>query len=268
MPHGEDPSADVIIAAVLELTDMSSTAVLLPNQLEPSPYELALLPWEDADAFRTLRDAYFAAHLPSGPAERHILEQLVWCDWRRRRLVLGERALHMASLKNRTSSERNDTLTRRALSVSGGVSPEASSAGAVQTTDMQDAESEADWARMVAKAEAAESLLEADNEDSYAQALACLPEETAEWFLETCETEDTYRQDMEGLQRFLIVEVLPYFRKHLAGAKSGPAIRLQAWGESLDPDRMDRLMQLDERLTRQYEKLLGMLERIGRSRSR
>ena len=58
--------------------------------------------------------------------------------------------------------------------------------------------------------------------------------------------------------------MLPFFRKHLADAQDGPAVRLQAWGESLDPDRMDRLMQLDERLTRQYEKLLGMLERARR----
>ena len=41
-----------------------------------------------------------------------------------------------------------------------------------------------------------------------------------------------------------------------------PHVRLQAWGESLDPHRMDRLMLLDERLVRQYEKLLGMLTKV------
>ena len=56
--------------------------------------------------------------------------------------------------------------------------------------------------------------------------------------------------------------------KQLAGARGGPLVRLQAWGESLDPDRMDRLMQLDERLTRQYEKLLSMLERSRTSSAR
>ena len=69
----------------------------------------------------------------------------------------------------------------------------------------------------------------------------------------------------ESLLRFLSIEVLPFFRKHLAGAQAGPTVRLQAWGESLDPHRMDRLMQLDERLTRQYEKLLGMFKRVRRS---
>ena len=56
--------------------------------------------------------------------------------------------------------------------------------------------------------------------------------------------------------------------KQLAGARGGPLVRLQAWGESLDPDRMDRLMQLDQRLTRRYEKLMGMLERAARSKMR
>jgi hypothetical protein len=94
---------------------------------------------------------------------------------------------------------------------------------------------------------------------------ACLPEENAEWFLEACETEEKYEQNAGSLHRFVIVEVLPFFRKHLASARGGPSVGLQAWGESLDRDRMDQLMQPDERLTRQYENVLGMLERAGRT---
>jgi hypothetical protein len=244
---------------------MSELAVMIPNAMPPSPYEVALLSWEDADKFTQLGEEYFAAYPLGGPAERHMLEQLVWCDWRRRRLVLGERALHMASLDSRTSGERRDALSRCALAVSGGTPPEISSAGAIKNDDDEDAETEQMWARMVEQAEAAERLLEANAKDCYAQALACLPEETAEWFLETCETEEKYNQGRESLQRFLSIEVLPFFRKHRAGAEAGPVVRLQAWGDSLDPHRMDRLMQLDERLTRQYEKLLGMLERVRRS---
>lgn len=247
---------------------MSELALLIPNALPPLPYEVALLPWEDAEAFASLREEYFSAYPPRGPAERHILEQLVWCDWRRRRLVLGERALHMASLDSRTSGEQRDALSRRALAVSGGVRPEISSAGAIRNDDADDTETAQMWADMVRQAEAAENLLEADGADCFAQVLASLPEETAEWFLETCETEDDYNQDRDSLLRFLTAEVLPFFRKHLAGAEAGPAVRLQAWGESLDPHRMDRLMQLDERVTRQYEKLLGMLGRFGAPRGR
>jgi hypothetical protein len=244
---------------------MDEQPVLIPNTLPPSPYETALLPWEEVNDFQKLRDAYFVAYPSPGPVETHLLEQLVWCDWRRRRLVLGERALHMASLDRRTGSERFDSLSRRALAVTGGVRPELSSAGAIKSGDAEDATSEAEWAAMVAAAEHAETRLETADKGAYAEALTSLPEETAEWFLETCETEEKYEPKAESLQRFLIAEVLPFFRKHLAGARGGPAVRLQAWGESLDPDRMDRLMQLDERLTRQYEKVLGMLERAGRT---
>ena len=45
-----------------------------------------------------------------------------------------------------------------------------------------------------------------------------------------------------------------------------PAIRLQAWGESLDPFRLDRVYALDERLTRQFEKTLAMLIRLREMR--
>ena len=42
---------------------------------------------------------------------------------------------------------------------------------------------------------------------------------------------------------------------------------MQAWGESLDPLRMDKLLALDERLTRQFEKVLGMLIRLQEMRA-
>jgi hypothetical protein len=47
-----------------------------------------------------------------------------------------------------------------------------------------------------------------------------------------------------------------------------PAIRLQAQGENLDPFRMDRILALDERLTRQLEKTLTMLVRLEEMRRR
>ena len=61
---------------------MSKQPALIPNALPPSPYEMALLPWEDAGAFAALREEYFISYSPGGPAERHILEQLVWCERR------------------------------------------------------------------------------------------------------------------------------------------------------------------------------------------
>lgn len=241
---------------------MDNSLALISNAERPPPFAQALLPWESPEAWQELLGSYLATYTPQGPAEESLVHQLAWTDWRRHRLVLSERALHMASLDRRTGRDQFDALSRRALAVTGGIRPEVSSAGAIKSDDVGDAESKAEWSEMVAVAEKAEARLEDTDKDAYAEALANLPEETAEWFLETCETKDRYQPDAESLHRFLVVEVLPFFRKHLAGAKSGPAVRLQAWGESLDPDRMDRLIQLDERLTRLYEKTLGMLVKL------
>lgn len=41
-----------------------------------------------------------------------------------------------------------------------------------------------------------------------------------------------------------------------------PAIRLQAWGESLHPFRAVRILGLDERLKRQFGKTLAMLIKL------
>jgi hypothetical protein len=56
--------------------------------------------------------------------------------------------------------------------------------------------------------------------------------------------------------------VLPIFAKTRGQAARRPAIRPQAWGESIEPFRADRILALDERLTRQFEKALAMLIRL------
>jgi len=52
------------------------------------------------------------------------------------------------------------------------------------------------------------------------------------------------------------------FKTTCAQAARRPAIRLQAWAESIDPFRADRIFALDERLTHQFEKTLAMLIRM------
>lgn len=242
---------------------MSEQALLIPNALPPSPYETALLPWEDGDAFARLREEYFTAYAPGGPAERHILEQLVWCDWRRRRLVLGERALHMAILHQRSDNGDNDTITQRANVMHGGRA-EISSRAALRAPAEDDAADLADAEEDTAMTQAAIAILQADGPDAYAQAVAALREDTREWWESELEEDDRYKPEAGSLMGFLLVHARPKVERIEADMALRPHIRLQAWGESLDPHRMDKLLQLDERLTRQYEKLMGMLERARR----
>jgi hypothetical protein len=245
---------------------MSEQAVLIPNTLSPSPYEIALLPWEDAETFARLREDYFETYPPGGPAERHILEQLIWCDWRRRRLLLGERALHLAALHQRSDNNGNDAITQRANVMFGGRA-EISSRQALRTQPEEDGAALEEARADTAMTQAAISILDANGPDAYAQALAALRDDTREWWETEMEEDERYKPEAESLLGFLLVKGRPNVERTEADMALRPHIRLQAWGESLDPQRMDRLMLLDERLVRQYEKLIGMLERARRSKA-
>lgn len=239
---------------------MTTEATLIVNAA-PDHLLRGLLPWEDETDFETLYQSYIQEYSPKGPTERTLVNQLVWLDWRRRRLHLGERALHMASLSRAISSQDNDTLSRRALSVEGRGRIARSSSDCVEADDDRDAAEVKDWRHYLKAAEKSISLVEEKRD--FDAALAELPAETQEWFEEmAAEQEHRFSRDVVGLQLFLSVEVLPYFKSSLAGYEAGPSIRLQAWGESLDPVRADKLLGLDERLMRQYEKALGMLLRL------
>ncbi|MEL6243987.1 MAG: hypothetical protein AAFR41_11810 [Pseudomonadota bacterium] len=82
---------------------------LLSNAPTPA-MQHALLPWESEETFAALHQAWRDHYGPQGPAEEGLIDQLVWIDWRRRRLVLAERALHMDNLDRRTSLRDDDGL--------------------------------------------------------------------------------------------------------------------------------------------------------------
>jgi hypothetical protein len=224
---------------------------------------MALLPWEVAGACGVLREEYFFAYPPGGHADRHILEQLVWCDWRRRRLVLGERALQIAGLGKRVDSGPSDPLTRRALMPLGAKQAKFSSEVAVTTTMADDEDLAVDTSDDESHTGDALLILEAGRPDAYEQALAALRDDSREFWINngTGDDPESYPPNAEGLANFIRRELMPLLEQQKTEATMRQAVRVQAWGESLDPNYMDRLMLVDERLTRQYEKLLGMLER-------
>jgi hypothetical protein len=76
------------------------------------------------------------------------------------------------------------------------------------------------------------------------------------------EDEDGVLDSAEGLHGFLVNKVLPEVEKLIRGVDQRPEIRLHAWGESMDPIRLARLIALDTELDRQYERNLGMLLKL------
>lgn len=78
--------------------------VALERPLPPRP--AGLCPWEDADVFAGLQEAFVKAHQPHGPAERSLVDRLVWIEWRRRRLLAAEAAVHVAYAFDRANEDQ------------------------------------------------------------------------------------------------------------------------------------------------------------------
>lgn len=259
---------------------MSVPAALLRNS-RPSPHGRALLPWEDEAAFEELQDAWFAEHQPEGPTEASLVDQLVWCDWRRRRLMLGERAAHLAAAEGRQAEpyQASQTLARALIATAETAEPD-ELAAALQPEDGEETLADVDADEAMTRR--AIALLETGDPEAYAEALATLRGDTQDWWEDIVSDDEETHPDGQpvpgdayqphtrstaSLLRFLTEDVLPFLARQRTEIARRPAIRLQVEGESLDPWRMDKILALDERLTRQFEKALAMLVRLKEMRA-
>jgi hypothetical protein len=68
--------------------------------------------------------------------------------------------------------------------------------------------------------------------------------------------------DSDGLRGFLEGEVLPWLKNRKKELVNRPLIREQAFGESLDPDKLERLGRYEVHLDRKLERMLAMLLRL------
>ena len=100
--------------------------------------------------------------------------------------------------------------------------------------------------------------------------LTALREDTQQWWADTLardpaeleEVEEPATADAEGLRCFLEGEVLPWFEARKKELANRPLIREQAFGESLDPDKLERLGRYEVHLDRKLERMLAILLRL------
>ena len=236
----------------------------------PVALEAALLPWETPGELARLHAELVDEHQPQGPTERHLVEQLALHVWRKQRVAAAERALHLAVLHDRLDSLRADSLAQRAL-VCEPAREGPTGSDAVHSNAEADAgelvEIEADEDRT----HQALRILEQGGAGAYDQALAALDPSTEVWWQQALagELDDDSEEDgrawqptAQGLQRFLETEVRTWYQTTRQQIASRPAVRRQAFGESLDPHRAAKLQAYDVRLDRQLERTLGMLLRL------
>ena len=113
-------------------------------------------------------------------------------------------------------------------------------------------------------------LLGSNRNDAYEAAIAALREDTQQWWTyelqrnpnDLDDDEEPFSPDGESLHRFIEQKVLPCLETRRKELSNRPLIREQAFGESLDPDKLERLARYEVHLDRKLERSLAMLFRL------
>jgi hypothetical protein len=227
-----------------------------------------VLPWEDRSEYDTLVTSLLIEHGPRGPTEEHLVEELAGILWRKRRLRLAEAATHRRGL-NDTLEPHRKTIKAALVHLDVG-EPVEQVVEVIRATEADTAEEVRDMLDDEAVTRRALDLLSSRRNDAYEAALAALREDTQTWWADTLdcdpdeleEDEQPATPDAEGLRRFIENQVLPWFETRKKELTNRPLIREQAFGEALDPDKLQRLGRYEVHLDRKFERTLTILLRL------
>jgi hypothetical protein len=227
-----------------------------------------VLPWENESKYDALLDALIAEHQPQGPSEEHLVEELAGILWRKRRLRLAEAAAYRHGLEDTTRSYSDTVKTALVhLDVENQIERVVD---AIRATPQDTAEEIRELDEDQGMTEKALQILRVGRRDAYEKALAVLRADTRDWWKdklacdpeELGEEEELATPDVTALLRFLEKDVLPWYAQRRKELENRPLIRAQAFGESLDPNRLERLGRYEVHLDRKLERTLAMLIRL------
>ena len=246
---------------------MNSPAPILSNHPTSLHLEHALLPWEDALQFRAFHQRLLDDLSPHGAAEILLVDQIAWAEWRRRRIMLAERSLHLETLNRRSETRGVDTLAQQALVNAPLREREISAAVCIRTSAEDDIALLEDHREDEAETRAALERLEVGGAGAYDEALALLREDTRDWWAGVLEDDEPIEGNRaDRLKAFLERDVLAWLDHAMRNAGERSQVRRHAWGVSLDAIRTERLHALDERLQRQIQKALAGLHALQERR--
>jgi len=227
-----------------------------------------VLPWEDADAYQELLESLMVEHRPEGRTEEHLVEEIAGVFWRKRRLRLAEAAAHHHGLEKTFLDFRGTANAATAhLGKSGsGHNVMEAVAASPEETDEELADVDVDEALTLQ----ALKVLSSGHKDAYQRALEALRDDTRAWWqgLIDCDPEDLEEDEdpveptCESLREFLENKVMPWYENRRQQLNARSLIREQAYGESFNPDKLERLARYEVHLDRKLERMLSMLLRL------
>ena len=141
---------------------------------------------------------------------------------------------------------------------------------AIRATPAETAEEFRDLDDDEGMTEKAVAMLDAGNKNAYENAIVALRADTREWWEDILsrnsedfdEDEEPLTADADGLHRFIERDLRPWYVQRRKELENCPLIRAQAFGQSLDPDKLSRLARSAVHLDRKLERTLAMLLRL------
>jgi hypothetical protein len=229
----------------------------------------AVLPWEDEAEYQALVNALVAEHAPQGPTEEHLVEELAGILWRKRRLRLAEGAVYRRGLKD-ALKPYSETTEAALVHLDAGEQTERT-IEAIRATPEETRQDLKELGEDRAMTEKALKLLRAGKPGAYEKALETLhpgtlqawKEQLEEWEPDDYEEgQEPYATDAASLQRYLETEICPWYETRHKELENRPLIHAQAFGEALDPDRLQGLARYEVHLDRKLERTLAMLIKL------
>ena len=243
-----------------------------------------VLPWEDRSEYDGLLEGLVAEHAPYGTTEHHLVEELASILWRKQRVTMAEASAYRAGLHRalEKNPQGHDRVLVRALAHLDGGEPTEDAAAAIRATAEGTEAELRDLAEDEAMTERALAVLRKGKADAYDKALAALHEDTLAAWSETlaeideedledadyddedgeADDREPYKPDPQSLCRFLEEEIMPWYRRRCGELENRHLIRAQAFGESLDAYRLEKLARYEVHLDRKLERILAMLLKL------
>jgi hypothetical protein len=236
-----------------------------------------VLSWEDEGGYQTLLEALALEHRPQGPAEEYLVEELAGILWRKRRLRMAEAAAHRRGLEEALAPYRDKVKAALAhLDIEQEIERVVDAIRATPEETAQETEVLDESEAMTTKAL---EILRTDKPKAYENALAVLHKDTRDWWKDYIssdpeildedeeENEEPATPDAAGLLYFLEGEMMSWYVQRRKELGNRPLIRAQAFGESLDPDKLERLARYEIHLDRKLERILALLIRLQEMRA-
>jgi len=201
----------------------NNTTPLIPTAgTSPQPYAVVrfnamkhgilsrytVLSHENHADYESLVNSLMDEHLPAGPTEQHLIEELASIIWRKRRVLQAEGAIINKGLKESARSAK--TVIPAAAPFEMGLSGENTDIRNLMDLKPEDvAESQQSARHDIDATNKASAILRKGGDRAYDKALRALLPDTREWWQEYVDDEE-YPADATGLAAFISEHVTPF----------------------------------------------------------